>query len=87
MPRHELTMNDVYRRSERAAETALARFYSTHPEIDGIALDTIRDFAHERFSKAATLARVLDARFEAEAPLYYYRLLVEESLTLAKAVR
>lgn len=66
---------------------ALDKFYLQHPEVEGIALDTIRKFASERFEKACTPESVNDARFAVEAPVYAYRLLVEETLTLAKALK
>ena len=81
-----LTMDQIYRKPEAAMAVALRRFYGEFPAIDGVALDTIRDFAHDRFTAATTLARVMDPRFDTDAPEYAYRLQVEESLTLAHAL-
>ena len=70
-----------------AMSQALTRFYAEHPEIDGIALDTVRKFAAERFDKACERISVSDPRFTTEAPAFAYRLLLDESLMLAKSLR
>ncbi len=67
--------------------SALTRFYSQHPEVAGIALDTVRKFASERFDKACERINVDDERFTAQAPDYAYELLVRETLLLAKSLR
>ena len=82
-----LTMTAIYHRREDAMAQALDRFYATFPEIDGIALDTIRHFADEKFTNAATLEIVMDDRFPVEGPTYAYTLLVRESLKLATALK
>ena len=74
-------------RLSNALMAGAARFYEQFPEVDGIQLDTVRHFAQERFLKASTPAIINDLRFETEAPVYYYTLLVEESLKLAQALK
>ena len=79
-------MSDVYRAPEKAMAAALTRFYAEFPQIDGIALDTIRNFAHKQFTTASTLDRILNPRYPAEAPEYAYQLLLKESLLLARGL-
>lgn len=83
---NEYTNTDGYRLSN-ALMAGAARFYEQFPEVDGIQLDTVRHFAQERFLKASTPAIINDLRFETEAPVYYYTLLVKESLKLAQALK
>ena len=86
MNTNENTNTDGHRLSN-ALMSGAARFYEQFPEVDGIQLDTVRHFAQERFLKAATPEIINDLRFETEAPVYYYTLLVKESLKLAQALK
>lgn len=79
-------MANTARKVNDAMASALTRFYAQFPHIDGIALDTIREFAREKFVASCTDDRVNDSRFEAQAPEYAYLLLCRESLALAKSL-